>query len=116
MADIDIAKRVAQFMTSVVFSHDVELMMIQDGAFRAFMTITLSRFQWGDYGDLDNYPEDVEAQEAVLETIAGGDTGTLYGFYDYEGQRINVIQEVYSAELFAPDGKIITTVCLPHER
>ena len=108
MADIDIAERVEKFMRTVIFSHDVELMMIQDGAFRTFMTITLSRFQWGDYGDLDNYPEDVEAQEAVLETIEDGGTGTLYGFYQYEGQRINVIQEVYT--------NTNTTVCLPHER
>ena len=115
-SDIEIAEAVEQFMNTVVYSQDIQHMYNTSGKFRATMTIFLYQFQMGDYGDLHNYPEDEQYQNEILQDIAKGGNGTLYGFYDYEGQRINIIQEVYSAELFAPNGKIITTVCLPHER
>ena len=108
-SDIEIAEAVERFMSTVVYSVDIDRMYNTSGKFRATMTIFLYQFQMGDYGDLHNYPEDEQYQNETLQYLAEGGEGTVYGFYDYEGQRINIIQETYG-------GNTVVTVCLPHER
>ena len=112
-SDIEIAEAVEQFMNTVVYSQDIQHMYNTSGKFRATMTIFLYQFQMGDYGDLHNYPEDEQYQNEILQDIAEGGEGTIYGFYDYEGQRINIIQETYGVRAFR---STVVTVCLPHER
>jgi hypothetical protein len=117
-SDIELAKLVEQFMGNVVYSLDVQHMMNTSGKFRASLTIYLYQFQMRDYGDLHNYPEDEQYQNEVLQDIAEGGEGTLYGFYDYEGQRINIIQETYEGlrAHTTTGSNTVVTVCLPHER